>query len=113
MLAIITFFCPTFLLLSFCVPSWRIFVLPVHHVKHPFVHIREVTWYALHSLPHFRACLRVHWHQTVVLVYMQPTTHSITRGDETHAAFTAVTLDVDGFVSGFDLDPNEHTRHTF
>ena len=43
----------------------------------------------------------------VELVSMQPTKHSIIRG-----ALSAVNLYTDVFVSGFDMDRYEHTRHT-
>lgn len=96
-----------------------------------FVHIiRKFTWpESLVSLPLYRACLpsnrekvrvqnflqvsfpRVHWRRTVELVYLRPTTHSIILGGAAQAAFFAVTLYVDFFVSGFNLDPHEHTSY--
>ena len=109
--------CPMYAyLLSTTLPS----SLPV------VTHNRGATWQSLLFLPHYRACLRAireklhvcHMFRIflkfpspastwVELVSMQPTKHSIIRG-----ALSAVNLYTDVFVSGFDMDRYEHTRHT-
>ena len=81
----------------------------------PVAHIRGVTWQALLSFPHYSHCLRsnrekLHVQNFHEISSMQPSTHAIIRG---YAVLSAFTLFDDSFVSGFDLDPNEHTRNTF
>ena len=44
---------------------------------------------------------------SIELVFMQPTKHSTIRG-----ALSTLNLYNDAFVSGFDMDPYKHTRHT-
>ena len=110
----------------FSVPSTRIFsalACPAPSISYL---IPGVTCYALFSLPHYRArafvviarksMFRIKFPSLaspcVELVCINQTYQYSAK----HAgceALSAVSLYTDAFVSGLDLDPNEHTRHTF
>ena len=113
----------SFMLAFFFCPIYAYFLRITLSSSLPFV---TYIWGALLALPHYRACLRFNREKIKMFRIKFPSLaspcvepvciHATYQYSTQHAGcetLSAVSLYADAFVSGLDLDPNEHTRHIF